>query len=100
CQLLMQYTPLLARMTVPEFFAVIFLFFLFQEEAGIRDKLVTGVQTCALPICTAASSSARCGRTRCRRWSGACGKIGRASCRARVEISVVAVSIKRKRMET
>src|SRR5256714_9332738 len=25
-------------------------FFLFQAEDGIRDKLVTGVQTCALPI--------------------------------------------------
>src|SRR6266404_6900153 len=29
-----------------------FLFF-FQAEDGIRDKLVTGVQTCALPISTA-----------------------------------------------
>src|SRR2546425_4445457 len=28
----------------------LFLFF-FQAEDGIRDKLVTGVQTCALPIC-------------------------------------------------
>src|SRR3989441_9213355 len=28
----------------------IFLFFFFQAEDGIRDKLVTGVQTCALPI--------------------------------------------------
>src|SRR5205823_8960523 len=27
-----------------------FLFFFFQAEDGIRDKLVTGVQTCALPI--------------------------------------------------
>src|SRR5205823_10402958 len=27
-----------------------FVFF-FQAEDGIRDKLVTGVQTCALPIC-------------------------------------------------
>src|SRR5258708_11115983 len=26
-------------------------FFLFQAEDGIRDDLVTGVQTCALPIC-------------------------------------------------
>ena len=25
--------------------------FLFQAEDGIRDRLVTGVQTCALPIC-------------------------------------------------
>src|SRR2546425_191631 len=27
-----------------------FMFFFFQAEDGIRDKLVTGVQTCALPI--------------------------------------------------
>src|SRR5690625_6063527 len=28
------------------------LFFFFQAEDGIRDGHVTGVQTCALPICT------------------------------------------------
>src|SRR5206468_9582323 len=28
-----------------------FLFFFFQAEDGIRDLIVTGVQTCALPIC-------------------------------------------------
>src|SRR2546429_821812 len=27
------------------------LFFFFQAEDGIRDVAVTGVQTCALPIC-------------------------------------------------
>src|SRR5437764_7378005 len=27
------------------------LFFFFQAEDGIRDTSVTGVQTCALPIC-------------------------------------------------
>src|SRR2546425_3446452 len=33
--------------------AIFFLFFFFfQAEDGIRDKLVTGVQTCALPIST------------------------------------------------
>src|SRR5690349_25074426 len=32
------------------------LFFFFQAEDGIRDLYVTGVQTCALPIC--------CGRGR------------------------------------
>src|SRR5687767_15204151 len=34
---------------------VVFIFyfiFFFQAEDGIRDKLVTGVQTCALPIFT------------------------------------------------
>src|SRR2546423_13869983 len=29
---------------------MLLLFFFFQAEDGIRDKLVTGVQTCALPI--------------------------------------------------
>src|SRR2546430_7489416 len=28
-----------------------FFFFFFQAEDGIRDLTVTGVQTCALPIC-------------------------------------------------
>src|SRR2546425_9039626 len=32
-------------------------FFFFQAEDGIRDKLVTGVQTCALPISPPLSSS-------------------------------------------
>src|SRR2546425_8038481 len=31
------------------YFLILFCFF-FQAEDGIRDKLVTGVQTCALPI--------------------------------------------------
>src|SRR5690348_17502547 len=30
----------------------LFFFFFFQAEDGIRDGRVTGVQTCALPICT------------------------------------------------
>ena len=32
------------------FFCLCFFFFFFQAEDGIRDDLVTGVQTCALPI--------------------------------------------------
>src|SRR5258708_6212257 len=36
---------------------LIFFFFFFQAEDGIRDDLVTGVQTCALPICYALSVS-------------------------------------------
>src|SRR2546425_3719592 len=31
--------------------SLVALCFFFQAEDGIRDKLVTGVQTCALPIC-------------------------------------------------
>src|SRR5205823_9932790 len=33
--------------------------FFFQAEDGIRDKLVTGVQTCALPICTRCNDPSR-----------------------------------------
>src|SRR5687767_15257914 len=33
-----------------EVVSVVYFFFFFQAEDGIRDKLVTGVQTCALPI--------------------------------------------------
>src|SRR5947209_12150445 len=35
------------------FFLFLFFFFFFQAEDGIRDIGVTGVQTCALPICGA-----------------------------------------------
>src|SRR3954463_3075077 len=35
----------------------ILIFFFFQAEDGIRDYRVTGVQTCALPICTRLNSS-------------------------------------------
>src|SRR5437763_13366597 len=34
-------------------FVSFFFFFFFQAEDGIRDTSVTGVQTCALPICSA-----------------------------------------------
>src|SRR5437764_13133663 len=37
---------------------VLFLFFFFQAEDGIRDTSVTGVQTCALPISSAAATIA------------------------------------------
>src|SRR2546430_4532964 len=37
-----------------------FVLFFFQAEDGIRDLTVTGVQTCALPICTRRS----CARAR------------------------------------
>src|SRR5689334_23978799 len=35
----------------------IFFFFFFQAEDGIRDGTVTGVQTCALPICVEMSEA-------------------------------------------
>src|SRR2546430_12374015 len=88
----------------------------FQAEDGIRDLTVTGVQTCALPICSHSSAGPRPITS----GSGARNprlpisqstpnvsgtelanaktklkpaKIGRASCRERVKISVVAVSL-------
>src|SRR5207249_7635213 len=39
----------------------VFCFFFFQAEDGIRDRNVTGVQTCALPICGRGSSGRRSG---------------------------------------
>src|SRR2546430_4147429 len=104
----------------------LFLFF-FQAEDGIRDLTVTGVQTCALPIFlfgghadgaapgisgALAVSAARDGcvsrLAQLAPLAGApdagayCGgsppgEIGRASCRGRVEISVGAVSLKKKK---
>src|SRR5256885_3670354 len=84
-------------------------FFFFQAEDGIRDYKVTGVQTCALPICARARRepwrrSAPTLRARApRRSAGGCNsraargsrrpvgggarssrEIGRASCRERV----------------
>src|SRR3989441_3916143 len=48
-------------------------FVLLKEEDGIRDKLVTGVQTCALPISPACSAGAalRAQRAAVNAWPGA-----------------------------
>src|SRR5205807_4004671 len=48
------------------FFIFFFFFFFFQAEDGIRDYKVTGVQTCALPICSSSTgtSSGRSSRPR------------------------------------
>src|SRR5258707_6516918 len=86
-------------------------FFFFQAEDGIRDIGVTGVQTCALPISPAGATVA--GRVARRGPLGlgahgarpgslgparrAARQIGRESCRERGEISVVAVSLKKKK---
>ena len=70
-------------------------FFFFQAEDGIRDYKVTGVQTCALPICvcgpddkqeTCCGSSSQPSLERdfpCSIWTRL-AEIGRASCRERV----------------
>src|SRR5699024_12011573 len=87
-------------------------FFFFQAEDGIRDRNVTGVQTCALPIsdepdraqwaggpgtgrpsrrtCCASTAAAAPGTARPWRRSSPrppAAEIGRASCRERVEIA-------------
>src|SRR5205823_10377898 len=57
---------------------IFFFFFFFQAEDGIRDKLVTGVQTCALPISSSIAiwrSSKWSTRSRCSRRSvGGCSR--------------------------
>src|SRR3712207_7758569 len=95
------------------------ILFFFQAEDGIRDIGVTGVQTCALPILPrgherrsalqifvrrACRSRGDGGRDRTAapvgRGLSRSGEIGRASCRERVQISVVAVSLKKKMSNT
>src|SRR5205823_9798857 len=93
-------------------------FFFFQAEDGIRDKLVTGVQTCALPISPAIgypfakqllarkhpftalfayNDISAIGSIWAIREAGLrVPQIGRASCRERVEISVDAGCVKKK----
>src|SRR5438552_15307154 len=76
-------------------------FFFFQAEDGIRDDLVTGVQTCALPIFLPMLYSripltAKGARTAVVSRKNQRGQIGRASCRERVQNSGVAVAIKNK----
>src|SRR3712207_7289390 len=105
-------------------------FFFFQAEDGIRDIGVTGVQTCALPISTRRARMAAPGlpallalaarraappvAARRPNLSGLArphgarvvvpahrrDQIGRAACRERGEISVVAVSLKKKKETT
>src|SRR5207253_8500491 len=88
--------------------------FFFQAEDGIRDGHVTGVQTCALPIFASYQRRKGAGCVWKNRRSTflaakkamatappiSCGtrmaKIGRASCRERVEIEVVGGSLKQK----
>ena len=75
-------------------FFLVFYFFFFQAEDGIRDADVTGVQTCALPILLLdrprmeSLSRCRCLLGGSQRISkpgdGLRLQIGRASCRERV----------------
>src|SRR5438067_11900542 len=87
-------------------------FFFFQAEDGIRDRNVTGVQTCALPISVpgpqpdllrdiGGSALQKFGTVREQHDGKICRlrseEIGRASGRERVEIAVVGGAIKKKR---
>src|SRR5687767_15183568 len=101
------------------------LCFFFQAEDGIRDKLVTGVQTCALPILTS-NLEVRDVRKSFGKFKAVDGvsfavpetgtifgllgpngagktttirmiKIGRASCRERAKVSVGGVAVIRKK---
>src|SRR5437867_8484257 len=55
---------MIAAMTSPAMTAIgarantVSCFFFFQAEDGIRDRTVTAVQTCALPICCALTGAA------------------------------------------
>src|SRR2546421_346457 len=76
--------------------SVRFFFFFFQAEDGIRDLIVTGVQTCALPIFGPGQRLHRSIPGRAFAFEKKCHeppgggvlvvrfKIGRASCRERV----------------
>src|SRR5207249_8684941 len=102
-------------------------YFFFQAEDGIRDRNVTGVQTCALPICNISvrpSDDAQIrisGKKKANAWNEndaqqvaarvgvevlqngdgyeihPTGEIGRASCRERGETWVGAGAVKKKR---
>ena len=73
---------------------LIFVFFFFQAEDGIRDRLVTGVQTCALPIFGTFGKTIETNGfvpnanieplVSCSVDHYRCQQIGRASCRERV----------------
>src|SRR5438552_13446780 len=99
-----------------ELLYAMFVFF-FQAEDGIRDDLVTGVQTCALPISHRGKPSLRAPSIRSRWIDGAlkeglprCGElgilrlvgeseIGRASCRERVWSWVVGGAVNEKEQD-
>ena len=53
-------------------------YFFFQAEDGIRDWSVTGVQTCALPICSIKSGGAAAARIGKYKKRGRCRNENRA----------------------
>src|SRR5206468_5505338 len=59
----------LAQLVSVGVISLIRFFFFFQAEDGIRDLIVTGVQTCALPISAPCRRPSRCRGSSC---SGTC----------------------------
>src|SRR4030066_1703257 len=73
----------------------------FQAEDGIRDSSVTGVQdVCSSDLNGGGASMSRGERPITSLTVSVTSQIGRASCRERGEISVVAVSLKKKTKRT
>src|SRR2546425_12027439 len=60
---------------------LVVVFFFFQAEDGIRDKLVTGVQTCALPIWCFCSFGGKRSYSAPARWLGSAPSGWRSSSR-------------------
>src|SRR6266478_7145425 len=80
------------------------VFFFFQAEDGIRDLTVTGVQTCALPIClpgTSATPDRSCAQTDVLTGSGlpAVGFRRRESQRKLAEVRKCKARIRRKTLD-
>src|SRR5216683_4946729 len=66
--------------------AFILFFFFFQAEDGIRDLIVTGVQTCALPISGTQAMAASDNLMSEWKLREEMCEIGRASCRESVDL--------------
>src|SRR6266540_5413897 len=80
---------------------VFLFFFFFQAEDGIRDRDVTGVQTCALPISAARRRPGQPGRVQ--RASDSRGGIDRKSTRlnsSHITISYAVFCLKKKKKKT
>src|SRR5687768_17865404 len=75
----------------------VMVYFFFQAEDGIRDVAVTGVQTCALPICPGDGSVANLDAMVLHELyhDRQTGEIGRASCRERVYSPIVVILLNR-----
>src|SRR5690349_22556171 len=82
---------------IDAFVFFIFFFFFFQAEDGIRDLYVTGVQTCALPICHDAAGDRRRRAWRARRRHPQRDRKSTRLNSSHVEISYAVFCLKKKR---